>query len=252
MAAQFDFRGKVAIVTGASTGIGRATAVALARSGAAVVVNFLNNESAAAETVAEVQALRRNALAIRADVTRRAEVVGMIAETLENFGRIDILVNNAGTMVTEVPWEECTEQIWDEVMAVNLKGAFFCSQVAAPHFKRQQCGRIINVSSLAADLGGAGGRLAYAAAKGGLNTLTRGLARELAPWQVTVNAVAPGIIETPWHDKFSSPDWLRGVIESTPLRRAGRPEEVADLICYLASGEASFITGEIFAIDGGR
>lgn len=252
MPAQFDLRGKVAIVTGASSGIGRATAVALARSGAAVVVNYLNNRAGAEAAVKEIESLRRNSMMVRADVTRRPEIVEMVAETLENFGRIDILVNNAGTAVQIASLEECTEELWDKAIAVNLKSVFLCSQVITPHFKQQQSGRIINVSSLAAEIGGAGGLLAYAAAKGGVNTLTRGLARELAPFKATANAVNPGIVTTPFHEKFPRPERVQAIINATPLGRAGTPEEVAELIAFLATDDAGFITGEIFNIDGGR
>ncbi|MEP7271557.1 MAG: 3-oxoacyl-ACP reductase family protein [Acidobacteriota bacterium] len=252
MPAQFDLSGKVAIVTGASSGIGRATAVTLARNGAAVIVNYLNNSSGADETVAQIRAMRRNAIPVRADVTRRHEIVAMVAETLENFERVDILVNNAGSAIQISSVEDCTEELWDAVMAVNLKGVFLCSQVIMPHFKRQKSGRIINISSLAAELGGAGGLIPYAASKGGVNSLTKGLARELAASGATVNAVNPGIIETPFHEKFARPDKVAEIIRTTPLGRAGRPEEVAELIAYLASDDASFMTGEIINIDGGR
>jgi 3-oxoacyl-[acyl-carrier protein] reductase len=252
MAAQFDLRGKVAIVTGAGSGIGRATAVALARNGAAVVVNYLNNEQGANEAVAEIQAMRRNAFAVCADVTRLGDVSQLVLTTLQYFGRTDILVNNAGSLIQRALIEECSEALWDAVMAVNVKSAFLCSQAVIPHLKRQQGGRIINISSLAAETGGLGGALPYASAKGALNSFTKGLARELAPYKITVNAVAPGIINTPFLTKFSQPEILQKAISETPLQRAGTPEEVAELVAYLASEEAGFITGEIMAIDGGR
>jgi 3-oxoacyl-[acyl-carrier protein] reductase len=249
---QVDLKGKVAIVTGASSGIGKATAVALARNGAAVVVNYLNNERGAQEAVADIQAMRRNALLVRADVTRLGDVSQLVLSTLQSFGRLDILVNNAGTLIERAPIEECSENLWDATMAVNVKSAFLCAQAVIPHLKRQQQGRIINISSLAAETGGLGGSLHYAAAKGAMNSLTRGLAKELGQFNITVNAIAPGIISTPFHDRFTDAESLQRAINATPLRRVGTPEEVAEMVVYLASDEAGFVTGEVLGMDGGR
>ena len=252
MASQYDLKSKVAVVTGAGPGIGRAAAVTLARNGAAVVVNYLNNESAAAETVRTIQGMRRNAVAIRADVTSPTDVQRLMAETIDNFGRIDILVNNVGSVVQLAKFEDCQPEVFDRIIDLNLRSVFLCVQAVLPWMKLQNQGRIINLSSLAATHGGRGGSLPYAAAKAAVNTLTKGLASELGAHRITVNAVSPGIILTPFHDQFSRPERLQEVINATPLQRAGKPEEVAELIAFLASEEAAFITGEVIGIDGGR
>ncbi|MDQ3012297.1 MAG: 3-oxoacyl-ACP reductase FabG [Acidobacteriota bacterium] len=252
MAAQFDLRGKVAIVTGASSGIGRATALALARNGAAVIVNYHKNEKGAEETVAGIQAMRRNALAVRADVSQRVDVLRMIGETVDNFGGVDILVNNAGSIIKLSAIEDCTDDVWDAVMGVNLKGVFLCSQTVIPYMKEKRNGRIINISSGAVEFGGMATSLPYAAAKAAVNTFTKGLSKELGHYNITVNAIAPGVILTPIHDRFSRPEWLHEAIKTTPLGRAGGPEEVAEFVAFLASDEAGFITGEVLGIDGGR
>src|SRR5262245_1394579 len=179
MAAQYDLRGKVALITGASSGIGRAADIALARNGAAIVANYFNNEKRAAEPVADSQLMRRNAMMVRADVTKRVQVAQMIVDALDNFGRIDILVNNAGSIVKLMRIEDCDDEILDAVMDVNLKSVFLCSQIVLPYMKEQRGGRIINISSLAAQVGGRGGSLPYAAAKAAVKPLTKGLAKEI-------------------------------------------------------------------------
>src|SRR5262245_11645308 len=211
MASQFDLRGKVAVVTGAGSGIGRASALALARNGAAIVANYFKNEKGAAETVADIQLMRRNALMVRADVTKRAQVAQMIVDALDSFGRIDILVNNAGSIVKLMRIEDCNDEVWDSVMEVNLKSVFLCSQIVLPYMREQRGGRIINISSLAAQVGGRGGSLPYAAAKAAVNTLTKGLANEFGQYNVTVNAVAPGIILTQFTYSILRHDRLMGV-----------------------------------------
>src|SRR5262245_41580647 len=148
--------------------------------------------------------------------------------------------------------EDCDDEVWDSIMNVNLKSVFLCSQVVVPYMREQRGGRIVNISSLAAQVGGRGGSLPYAAAKAAVNTLTRGLANEFGPYNVTVNAVAPGIILTPLPDAVSRPDRLQEVINATPRGRAGVAEAVAELVAFLASDDAGFITGEVFGIDGGR
>jgi len=246
------FDGQVTLVTGASTGIGAATAIKFARSGASVVVNYNRSKNAANQVISTIEAEGGNAIAIQADVTKTKHVERLVATTRDSFGdRIDILVNNAGSLVERCTLENMSEALWDEVINLNLKSVFLCTHAVLPIMKKNGFGRIINVSSIAARNGGGPGTPHYAAAKAGVLTLTKNLAKQLANDNITVNNVAPGIITTPFHDQFSTPEIRQGFLERIPLGREGSPEEVAYSILFLASKFADYITGETIEINGG-
>ena len=239
---------KVALVTGASRGIGRAIALDLARRGARVVVNYHQNAEAAAEVVAAIQVDGGEAIPKQADVGDFEQAKGLITTTLDTFGQIDILVNNAGTTRDQLLML-MKEDDWDTVVRINLKGVFNCCKAAARSMMRKRQGRIINVSSVSG-IAGQGGQTNYAASKAGVIGFTKSLAKELGPRGITVNCVAPGFVPTDLTADL--PDDLRQrAIELTPLRRMGRPEEIAYAVAFLASDEAAFITGEVLTVDGG-
>jgi 3-oxoacyl-[acyl-carrier protein] reductase len=242
--------GKTALVTGGNTGIGRAIALELARYGADVAITSYTNQSG--ETSAAIRALGRKTVQLRLDATSSDDVTQVVAQAAEALGgRIDILVNNAGHLIARVPVAEMDDTHWHKVIDVNLSSAFYCSRAVLP-FMGGGWGRIVNVSSLAARNGGGPGAVAYSAAKAGLLGLTRGLAKELAPRGITVNAVAPGLIlGTPFHDTFSTEEGKRATIAGIPLQRGGTPEEVAGAVLYLASDLAGFVSGEVIEINGG-
>ncbi|MEP7273177.1 MAG: 3-oxoacyl-ACP reductase family protein [Acidobacteriota bacterium] len=251
MTSSFDLKGKVALVTGASSGIGRAAAEALAANGARVAINFLHNEAGAEAARAEIVSGGGSATVFQADVTRSRDVDSLVERTVSEFGPIDILVNNAGSLVERLRILELTEERWDEVIDLNLKTAFLCSRAVAASMMERKTGAIINVSSIAGRNGGALGSLHYSAAKGGLITFTKGLAKELAPFGVRVNAVSPGVIDTPFHEQFSSPEMMKAYAGMIPLGRVGTPAEVGEVICFLASSSASYLAGETIEINGG-
>ncbi len=236
-------------MTGAGRGIGRAIALELARYQAHVVVSDINLESA--RSVAhEVETLGRQSLAIGADVSDENAVQEMIGQTVKRFARIDILVNNAGVVTTGAVTEITTET-WDRTLAINLKGVFLCSKAVFPCMVAQHEGSIINIASVAGKRGGGlHGNSCYAAAKGGVIAFTKSIAREGGPHNIRVNAIAPALIETEMIRGLPQ-ERLESILESLPLRRTGKAEEVATALCFLASDAASFMTGEIMDVDGG-
>jgi 3-oxoacyl-[acyl-carrier protein] reductase len=245
-----DLKGKVALVTGGARDIGQAIVRELARNGVSVAINYNRSEGAAKTLVSEITESGGKAIAIKADVSQRSEVERLIKETRKAFGdRIDILVNNAGGLVARKKLGEMDEGFWDEVIALNLKSVFLVTREAAPFLA--DGGSIVNLSSLAARDGGGGGSLAYATAKGGVLTLTRGLSKELASRKIRVNCVSPGMIDTTFHDTFTAPEVRKAVAARTSVGREGTPEDVANAVVFLASSAAAYITGESIEINGG-
>ena len=242
------FKDKVILITGASRGIGKATALSFAKEGAKVIVNYNNAEKEANDVVKEISKIGSEAIAIKCDVSKEEEVKKMISDGIKKFSKIDILVNNAG-IVFDVPLFEKTLEQWNKTLGVNLIGVFLCSKYAAPHIKKQKSGAIINISSTngldtlsteSAD---------YDASKAGVISLTKNLATELAP-NIRVNCIAPGWINTDIN-KGLPKDYVAEETEHILLKRFGKPEEIAKAVLFLASDDASFITGTTLVVDGG-
>ncbi len=246
------FDNKTVIVTGASTGIGRAAALEFGRSGAKVVVNYNQSKTAAEEVVSIIQAEGGKAIVVQADVSKSSDVKQMIGQTQKAFGeKIDILVNNAGGLIKRMPIEEMTEDLWDKCMALNHKSVLLCSQAVIPLMKKQGFGRIINISSVAARSGGGPGSGHYGSAKAAVLHYTKAMAKELAQTGITVNGVAPGVIDTPFHVKFTNKNVRENFKNDIPLGREGTPEEIAYVILFLASEFSSYILGETIEVNGG-
>ncbi|MFL9484573.1 SDR family NAD(P)-dependent oxidoreductase [Chitinophagaceae bacterium LWZ2-11] len=244
------FKNKVAIVTGGARDIGRAVAVELAKQGAKLVVNYLSNDENANETLALIKQNGGEAIAVKADVTKSVDVSLLISETQKAFGNeIHYLVNVAGGLVARKLLNDMDEDFWDHVMSLNVKSVFLTTKYVVPFMPAGSA--IVNFSSQAGRDGGGFGASAYAAGKGAVATFTRGMAKELGPKGIRVNAVDPGMIATAFHDTFTKPEVRTNVANATPLRREGKAEEVATLVSYLLSDESSFITGTNIDINGG-
>jgi 3-oxoacyl-[acyl-carrier protein] reductase len=245
-----DLKNKVALVTGGARDIGRAVSLQLAKQGASVVVNYYDNPTDAEETVNLIKAIGGKAVALQADATKSEEVKRLVDNTLAAFNaKIDILVNVAGGLVGRKKVDEMEESFWDFVINLNLKSVFLVCHHALPNMN--DGGSIVNFASIAAHDGGGPGATAYATSKGGVLTFTRGLAKELGPRKIRVNAVSPGMINTTFHNTFTKPEVRQKVASSTPLQREGEAPEVANLVTFLASDAASFINGECVEVNGG-
>ncbi len=245
-----NLESKVAIVTGATRDIGRAISLKLAGAGACVVVNYCNNRSNGEETLAMIEAAGGKGLLVRGDVTKADEVENLIDLSLKEFGKkIDILVNVAGGLVARKSLAEMDVDFLDQVMRLNLTSTFLTTKSAVPHMASG--GAIVNLASQAGRDGGGPGAAAYAASKGAVMTFTRSMAKELGPANIRVNCVCPGMISTTFHDQFTKDAVRANVAGSTPLRREGNADEVADLVAYLASDQSSFMNGASVDINGG-
>lgn len=243
---------KVALITGASSGIGAATARLFAELGARIAIGYSRNAQGADEVTMSLRKAGADAISIQADVRQTISIRRMISETIAQLGPIDILVNNAGSLIERRSLLEMTEERWDDVINLNLKSAMLCSQAVAAHMIERKSGSIINIVSIAGRNGGGSGAGAYSTAKGGLITLTKSFAKELAPHGVRVNAVSPGVIDTPFHEVFSTPEMIANFVKTIPLGRVGTSEEVAAAIAFLASDAASYIVGETLEVNGGQ
>ena len=247
-----DLKDKTAIVTGARRGMGRTHAITLAKAGAKVVVSDISQEDCRV-VVEEIEKAGGEAIAIKCDVSKKEEVDNMVKAAVDKWGKVDILVNNAG-IAEFASFLEMTEEQWDRTLDINLKGYFLCAQAAAKEMAKQKSGVIVNIASVAMGQQGVGfpNIVHYCASKGGIAAMTEAMALELAPYNIRVNAIAPGMIETPMIDAVKSdPKSMEGMLARVPMKRPGQPQEVSNLVLFLASEESSYMTGSTVIIDGG-
>ena len=243
-----DFTGKVAIVTGSGRGIGKAIAMKLAENGATLVINDVGDSAPAEQTVSEIKNLNRQAMAIMADVSSSADVTKMMETAIAAYGKVDILVNNAGITRDQLTMK-MTDEEWDKVLAIDLKSVFLCTRGVLRPMLKQRSGRIISMSSVVGIIGNAG-QANYAAAKAGIIGFTKTIAKEVASRGITVNAVAPGFIDTPMTQVLPE-ERKQALMNNIPLGYLGTPRDIAETVAFLASEEARYITGQVISVDGG-
>jgi 3-oxoacyl-[acyl-carrier protein] reductase len=248
-----DFTDKVVLVTGGGSGIGAAVAEGFGRLGAKVVVHYNSSKEGAEQAAAAVVAAGGSARTVSADLTDTAAASALVDDVLATEGRIDVLVNNAGDLVRRSPVAELSDEDFHRIMDLNVTSAFAMCRRAIPSMVERGNGAIINLTSVAARTGGAGGSVVYATSKGAVSTFTRGLGKELATSGVRVNAVAPGVITTPFHDRHTSSEQMDAMVTGIPMGRVGRPEECVGAVLFLASDEMSgYVTGQIIEVNGGQ
>ena len=241
----------VTLITGASLGIGAATAVEFARRGSKVAVHYNASEDAARAVAAEIEAADGKAWLFQADVSQPDRCRRLVAEVLEKTGRIDALVNNAGSLIDRRSVLDVEDDFWRRAIDLNMSSVLWVSQPAAAHMKERGSGAIVNLGSIAGHNGGGPGAMPYAAAKAGVTGMTKGMAKELIAYGIRVNAVNPGVILTPFHERFSSEERMRAMVSQIPQGRAGESPEVVKVIAFLASSEASHVVGESIEVNGG-
>lgn len=248
-----DLKSKAVLITGASTGIGAAVARAFGAQEARVAVHFNRSQAEAEAVAADIEKAGGRALLVSGDVRDGTAIGNMVAQTVAAFGRIDVLINNAGGLIARCPIEEVTEELFSDVININARSVIMAIREAVPYFRRQGGGNIINVTSVAARHGGGPGASLYAGAKGFVSTVTRGLAKELAKDNIRVNAVSPGVVTTPFHEKYSTPQQLAAMQATIPMSRLGAPDECVGAFLYLASDSlSSYVTGQIIEVNGGQ